>query len=201
MVNKEKAMARRMLLLILCSVLLLLSIIRGRSYEASEKFHIGANELSFVDENKAALALPKQKNSWLIEISRSGGMRPVKETVQINSAKEISATNEAIRNGQNTVTCSRKEKLSERDFLKIKAAVTSSKPSAWETDYSDPKHPICCDQPMTHLKLSLRDGKGREQEYGTSWYPGSYNLVPTDLKALETFIQPLWNAAGDRCDK
>ncbi|HKC64256.1 MAG TPA: hypothetical protein VKB86_11490 [Pyrinomonadaceae bacterium] len=194
-------MTRRLLLVILCSVLLLLSIIRGRSYEASTKFRIGANELSFADENKAALALPKQKSSWLVEISRSGGMRPVKQTVQLNSTKEIMVTSEALRNGQNTITCSRKEKLSERDFLKIKAAVTSAKPSAWETDYFDPKHPICCDQPSTHIKLSLRDDKGKEQDYSTSWYPGSYSLVPTDLKALETFIQPLWSAVEDRCNK
>ena len=194
-------MTRRLLPLILCSVLLLLSITHGRSYEASTKFRTGANELSFVDENKATLALPKQKGSWLIEISRSGGMRPVKEIVQLNSIKEIGVASEEFRNGQNTVTCSRKEKLSERDFLKIKAAITSAKPSAWETDYSDPKHPICCDQPSTHLKLSLRDDKGKEQDYSTSWYPGSYNLVPTDLKALETFIQPLWNAVEDHCDK
>ena len=193
---------RRTLLFVLCFALLMLSITRGRSEEASIKFRAGANELSFTDENKsAALSLPKPKNSWLIEISRSGGMRPVKETVQLNSTKEIMVTSEALRNGHNTVTCSRKEKLSERDFLKIKAAIMSAKPSAWETGYSDPQHPICCDQPSTHLKLSSRDDKGKEQAYSTSWYPGSYNLVPTDLKALETFIEPLWNAVEDRCDK
>lgn len=194
-------MTRKLLPFILCFALLLLSIIHGRSYEASTKFRFGANELNFVDENKATLSLPKPKDSWLIEISRSGGMRPVKETVQINSIKEIMVASEELRNGRNAVTCSRKEKLSERDFLKIKAAVTSAKPSAWETDYSDPLHPICCDQPSTHLKLSLRDGKGKERDYSTSWYPGSYNLVPTDLKALETFIQPLWNAVEERCNK
>ncbi len=191
-----------MLLFALCFALLMLSITGGGSVVTSAKVHASANKLSFTEEGKAsALSLPKAKGSWLIEISTSGGMRPVKNTVQINSAKEISVMSEALRNGQNTVTCSRKEKLSERDFLKIKAAVTSAKPSAWETDYSDPKHPVCCDQPTTHLKLSLRDGKGRGQEHSTSWYPGSYDLVPTDLKALETFIHPLWNAVEDRCNK
>lgn len=193
---------RRVLLFVLCFTLLLLSIMRGRSEATSTKFLIDENKPGFIDESKAAaLSLPKKENSWLIEISRSGGMRPVKETIQLNSIKEISIASEEFRNGQNRVVCSRKEKLSERDFLKIKAAVTSAKPSAWETGYSDPAHPICCDQPMTHLKLSLRDDKGKAKDYSTSWYPGSYGLVPTDLKALETFIQPLWNAIEDRCNK
>lgn len=194
---------RRILPFALCFALILLSVTRGPSAVTSAKSpRPNMTRLSFMDESKAsALSLPKAKGSWLIEISTSGGMRPFKRTVQLNSIKEIGVTSEAFKNGHNTVTCSRKEKLTERDFLKIKAAVTSAKPSAWETDYFDPKHQLCCDQPMTHLKLSLRDDKGREQEHSTSWYPGSYDLVPTDLKALETFIQPLWSAVEDRCNK
>lgn len=192
---------RRTLLFTVFFALLLLSIMHGRSAITSAKFRTGENRLSFTDESKAALSLPRPKGSWLIEMSRSGGMRPIKETVQLNSLKEIMVTSDEFRDGHDTVTCSRKEKLSERDFLKIKAAITSAKPNAWETDYFDPKHPICCDQPSTHVKLSVRDDKGKEQDYSTSWYPGSYGLVPTDLKALGTFIQPLWNVVSDRCEK
>ena len=128
-------------------------------------------------------------------------MRPVKETVRLSSAGEISVTSEQQRGGQTILNCSRKERLSARDLLKIKAAVTAAKPSAWKDNYSDPAHPVCCDQPTTRVKLEWRDDKGKEQTFDTSWYPGSYELVPADLKGLATFIGPLWNAVRDRCSK
>lgn len=163
----------------------------------------GRCEVGRVGEDGAAamLSLPKGKGAWVIEISRSGGMRPVKETVRLNSAGEISATSEQLRGGQTTIGCSRKEKLSARELLKIKAAVTAARPSAWKDNYTDPAHPVCCDQPTTRVKLQWREDKGKEQVYETSWYPGSYELVPADLKGINTFIGPLWNAIRERCDK
>jgi hypothetical protein len=202
---KEKPMMRRMLASILClSFLALSSTTRGRGGEGERANSPGKSENNcFVlsDEGNALLlSLPKGKGAWRIEIGRSGGMRPVKETVQLNSTGEINVLSEQMSGGKTTVTCSRKEKLSPRELLKINAAITSAKPSAWKDSYSDPSHPICCDQPTTEVKLQRRGDKDQE-ETSTSWYPGSYNLVPTDLKAIATFIQPQWDAVRDHCDK
>ena len=194
-------MIRRRLALFLCLSLLVLSVItHGQAYLASEKFSHFRDEAKSGATNETALSLPKGKAAWLIEISRSGGMRPVKETVRLNSTGEINVTSEQLRNGSTSITCSRKEKLSARDLLKIKAAVASARPSVWKDNYSDPAHPVCCDQPTTEVKLEWHNDKGKGQTYSTSWYPGSYSLVPTDLKAIGTFIQPLWDAARDRCN-
>ena len=166
--------------------------------------HYDSQSSEFVLRDEGARAvpsLPKRKGAWTVEISRSGGMRPVKETVKLNSAGEINVVSEQMRGGKTSVTCSRTEKLSARELLKINAAITSAKPSVWKDSYSDPAHPVCCDQPTTEVKLQQRDNKGQEQSYSTSWYPGSYNLVPTDLKAIATFIQPQWDTVRDHCDK
>jgi hypothetical protein len=202
---KEKPMMRRMLASILClSFLALSSTTRGRSSEEERANSLRKSEnICFVlsDEGNAPLlALPKGKGAWRIEISRSGGMRPVKETVQLNSTGEINVLSEQMRGGKTTLNCSRKEKLSARELLKINAAITAAKPSTWKDGYSDPQHPICCDQPTTEVKLERRGDKGQE-ETSTSWYPGSYSLVPSDLKAITTFIQPQWDAIRDHCDK
>jgi hypothetical protein len=146
----------------------------------------------------ASLTLPKGKDAWLIELTRSGGMLPVTETFGLNSAGELSLTRERMTGGRVTVECSRKERLPARDLLKVEAAVRSAEPSAWMQSYNDPQHPICCDQPTTRVKLSRR-AKGRAQDYTASWYPGSYEMAATDLKALLTLVQPLWDAAHERC--
>lgn len=151
------------------------------------------------DDGAGATQLPEGDGAWLIELTRSGGMLPVTETFSLNSAGELSLTRKRMTGGRVAVECSRKERLPARDLLKIKAAVLSAEPSAWKKDYEDPQSPICCDQPTTRVKLSRRGAKGRAQGYSTSWYPGSYETVATDLKALLTFIQPLWDAAHDRC--
>jgi len=198
-------MMRRMLAFMLClSFLALSSTTRGRGGEGDRANSLRKSENNcFVvsDEGDApALSLPKGKGAWRIEISRSGGMRPVKETVELNSTGEIIVLSEQMSGGKRSVNCSRKEKLSARELLKINAAITSAKPSTWKDSYSDPSHPICCDQPTTEVKLQRRGDKGQE-ETSTSWYPGSYNLVPSDLKAIATFIQPQWDAVRDHCDK
>lgn len=195
----------RMFASFLCFALFsLLSTTHGRSakdFANSDRYNQTYKFILRDESNaSAALPLPKGKGAWRIEISRSGGMRPVKETVQINSAGEIYVLSEQVGGGKPTITCSRKEKLSARELLKINAAIMSAKPSSWKDSYSDPSHPICCDQPTTEVKLQWRGGKGQE-ETGASWYPGSYNLVPSDLKAIATFIQPQWDAVRDHCDK
>jgi hypothetical protein len=86
-------------------------------------------------------------------------------------------------------------------LLKIKAAITSAKPSDWKDRYSDPQHPVCCDQTTSEVKLRWRNQKGQARSYNTSWYLGSYDLVPADLKGIATFIRPLWDAAQERCEK
>jgi hypothetical protein len=194
---------RRIFAPLLCLALLaLLPTTRGRSARDFTKSDDDSERIVSREEGDAAtLSLPKGKDAWLVEISRYGGMRPVKEIVQLNSAGEINAISEQFGSGKTTVNCSRKEKLANRELLKIKAAIISAKPSAWEEHYSDPQHPVCCDQPTTEVKLRRRGDKGQEQSYSTSWYPGSYNLVPSDLKAMTTFIQPQWDAVREHCDK
>jgi hypothetical protein len=146
----------------------------------------------------ASLRLPKGKDAWLIELTRSGGMLPVTETFALNSAGGLSLTRERMTGGGVTVECLRRERLPTRDLLKVEAGVRSAEPYAWMQSYNDPQSPICCDQPTTRVKLSRR-AKGRAQDYTSSWYPGSYEMVATDLKVLSNLIQPLWEAAHDRC--
>lgn len=192
---------KRILLLLLCLALpALSSITHGQNPKNSKSFR-AANFYIEQEASQAALLLPAGKGSWLIEVNRGGGMRPGKERVRINSAGEIVVISEHYRNGQREVDCSRKEKLSRSDLLKLKQAILSAKASAWEERYSDPKHPICCDQPTTELSVQQREAGARAQTYSTSWYPGSSKLRPADLVAVETLIQPLWNNTRDRCDK
>jgi hypothetical protein len=159
---------------------------------------VGARQAHKHDDGAGAAALPKGKDAWLIELTRSGGMLPVTETFSLNSAGELSLIRERITGGRVKVECSRKERLPARDLLNVEAAVRSAEPSAWMQSYNDPQSPICCDQPTTRVKLSRR-AEGRAQDYTASWYPGSYDMVATDIKALLTFIQPLWDVAHDRC--
>ena len=51
------------------------------------------------------------------------------------------------------------------------------------------------------LGLVLAAGVAQAQSYTTSWYNGTYKMVPTDLKGIATFIQPLWNATQAHCEK
>ncbi|MBV9929069.1 MAG: hypothetical protein JOZ96_28925 [Acidobacteria bacterium] len=163
---------------------------------------VGARQAHRHDDGAgaASLPLPKGKGAWLVELTRSGGMLPVTETFRLDSAGGLTLTRERMMGGHVTVECSRKERLPTRDLLKVEAAVLSARPSAWKQNYSNPQSPICCDQPTTRVKLSRRGVKGQAQDYTTSWYPGSYETAATDLKVLSGLIQPLWDAAHDRCN-
>lgn len=153
------------------------------------------------EASQLALSLPVGKGSWLIEVSRSGGKRPGKESVRINSAGEIVVISEHFKNGQREVDCSLKEKLSHAELLKLKGAILSAKPSVWQDRYSDPKHPICCDQPTIELALQKLEARGKARTYSTSWYPGSSKLRPADLDDVATLVQTIWNDVRDRCEK
>lgn len=209
-------MMKRMLLLVLClSLVLLVSITHGQSQSGSQTFQrfkirLCAGE-SFVDEagsffNKpqvtpVVLSLPRAKGAWLIEVSRDGGMRPSKSSVSINSAGDISVTSEHSANGGPVIDCSLKERLAVKDLRALKQAIASAKPAAWEERYSDPKHPICCDQPTTSLTLEWRASDGSKKTYSTSWYPGSAKLRPADLVRIEELIEPVWDKTSEKCDK
>jgi hypothetical protein len=139
------------------------------------------------------------KVSWVIEMSRSGGMRPRKESVQISSNGEISVTSERFERGKTIVECSLKEKLSNEDLLELRQAVRSAQYNTWLERYEDPEHPICCDQPTTHLTLRRRGAGGQTVTHSTSWYPGSSDLRPAGLEKLSTLGQTLWNKTRERC--
>jgi hypothetical protein len=153
------------------------------------------------ETNAVALSLPQAQGAWLIEISRSGGMRPHKDSVSINSEGEIGVTSESRVAGRVKVDCALKEKLPAEDSGKLKQAVSSAKPSAWSSRYSDPAHPICCDQPTTSLTLQLRQPDGTARTYSTSWYAGSAKMRPADLVEVLTLAQPLWNNLSERCNE
>jgi hypothetical protein len=156
-------------------------------------------------ENGRGISLPPTNGAWLIEISRSGGMRPGKQSVQLNSAGEISVVSEHFESGRTAVDCSLKEKLSTEDFQKLKAALRSARLSSWRESYEDPKHPICCDQPTTYLTVRRReiaegDGGGDGTiSQTTSWYPGSSELRPIGLVKLAEVAQTLWNKVREHC--
>lgn len=156
-------------------------------------------------ENGQSISLPPTNGAWLIEISRSGGMRPGKRSVQLNSAGEISVVSEHFQSGRTVVECSLKEKLSTEDFQKLKAALRRARLSSWRESYEDPRHPICCDQPTTHLTVHRReiaegDGGGDGTiSQTTSWYPGSAEFRPVGLVKLAEVAQTLWNKASGHC--
>jgi hypothetical protein len=144
---------------------------------------------------------PHGQGAWAVYMSRSGGMRPTKQTVSVNSDGEVSVYAEHYAAGKAVVDCSVKVKLADEDFLRLKEAVRASKPAAWrEGGYSDEKHPICCDQPTTRLTFSRRESRDSTRIVKTSWYPGSSELRPADLAALADVVQELWNKAGERCE-
>ena len=153
-------------------------------------------------EKDNRFAPPQGQGAWTISMSRSGGMRPAKQTVSVNSGGEISVYAEHRGAGGATVVdCSVKVKLAGEDFSKLKEAVRASKPAAWrEGGYSDEKHPICCDQPTTRLTFSRRESRDFTRTIRTSWYPGSSELRPADLTALADVVQELWNKASERCE-
>lgn len=161
--------------------------------------------LSEIQEEAQTRLLPQKDGAWLIEMSRSGGMRAGKESVFINSDGEISVIAERYESGRTVIDCSYKGKLSAEDFQKLKTAMTSAKLSKWREGYDNPKHPICCDQPTTSLTVHRREiaegdggGDGTVSQT-TSWYPGSSQLRPKDLVNLATIAQTLWNNTRERC--
>lgn len=194
-------MKRPMVMLLLCLALPVLSSITHGQNQAALLVDRVANFHIKQEASRPALSLPVGKGSWLIEVNRSGGMRGGKESVSINSAGEIVVTSERYRNGQREVDCSRKEKLSGAELFKLKQAILSAKPSTWQDRYSDPKHPICCDQPTTELSLQRLEARGKARTYSASWYPGSSKLRPADLDAVATLVQTIWNDVRDRCEK
>ncbi len=153
-------------------------------------------------ENDNALPLTQGHGMWSVSMSRSGGMRPAKQTVSVNSSGEVSVYAEHRgAGGAAVVDCDIKVKLADEDFLKLKEAVRASKPAAWrEGGYSDEKHPICCDQPTTRLTFSRRESRDSTRVVKTSWYPGSSKLRPADLTVLADVVQELWNKASERCE-
>ncbi|HWT02969.1 MAG TPA: hypothetical protein VN256_22150 [Pyrinomonadaceae bacterium] len=157
----------------------------------------GAQEES---EGGNTLPFPQGQGAWVVYMSRSGGMRPARQTVSVNSGGEISVHDEHYVAGRAVVDCSVKVKLAEEDFLKLKEAVRASRPAAWRNGYSDKEHPICCDQPTTRLKFSRREARDSARAVSTSWYPGSSELRPADLKELAAVVQELWNKASARCE-
>ena len=195
----------------LCIALLALSYAAAQVEEPkdspAQKSAARGNLFSSTQEDEPRFTLPPKNGAWLIEMSRSGGMRPAKESVGINSDGEISVVSEHYEQGRAVIDCSLKEKLSAADFLKLKKALNAANRSKWRERYEDPKHPICCDQPTTRLTLRHReiaegDGGGDGTiSQSTSWYPGSSELRPRDLVELATVAQTLWNNARERCQK
>jgi hypothetical protein len=139
------------------------------------------------------------KASWVIEMSRSGGMRPRKESVQLSSNGEINVTAERLERGKTVVECSLKEKLSGEDLLGLRQAVRSARDNTWLERYENPKNPVCCDQPTTHFTLRRRGAGGQNVEHSTSWYPSSSDLRPAGLEKLSALAQTLWNKTRERC--
>ena len=72
-------------------------------------------------------------------------------------------------------------------------------PAAWRHGYSDKENPLCCDQPTTRLTFSRRETRAAPRAVNTSWYPGSSELRPADLKELAAVVQELWNKASALC--
>lgn len=150
-------------------------------------------------ENGDILPLPYGNGTWRISMSRDGGMRLAKQSVNVNSLGEISVYADHYAAGGTVVDCSIKVKLAAEDFLKLKEVVRASKPARWRDGYEDKKHPICCDQPTTRLTLSRRESRDFTRTVKTSWYPGSSELRPADLTELAAVVQELWNKASGRC--
>jgi hypothetical protein len=215
-------MMKRIVVFVLCLVLLLLSLVaHGRSQQGSEEF----NRFGEIDQasiklgggagcvdrpgnffvrqevKRIVLTLPQAKGAWLIEINRSGGMRPRKSSVSLNSAGDISVTSEHFARGSSIVDCSLKERVSAKDLRALKQAIASAKPAEWKDRYDDPAHPICCDQPTTSLTLRWRASDGSTKTYSTSWYPGSAKLRPADLVKIQELIEPLWDKTSEKCEK
>ena len=188
-------MTKRRTAFLLCLTLLLFSAAPGPGRAG---YSPGAQE---EEEDKPPLSLPGGRGAWLLELSRSGGMRPTRQTVSINSDGEVAIrTEHYVAGGKPVVDCSLKVKLSAGDLLRLKEAVRSSQPAAWRDGYSDKEHPICCDQPTTRLTLRRRGARATELRYGTSWYPGSSRLRPADLAGVAEVAQELWNKASENCE-
>jgi hypothetical protein len=215
-------MIKRIVVFVLCLVVLLLSFVtHGRSQQGSEEFkRFGERDQAsvklgggagFIDRSgnffvrqevkRIVLTLPQAKGAWLIEINTSGGMRPRKSSVSLNSAGDISVTSEHFARGSSIVDCSLKEKLAAGDLRALRQAMASAKPAEWKDRYDDPAHPICCDQPTTSLTLEWRAANGTTKTYATSWYPDSSRLRPADLVSIESLIEPLWSKTSEGCDK
>lgn len=164
-------------------------------------------KFSETQETTPGISIPRVNGAWLIEMSRSGGMRPGRETLSINSDGEIVVISEHYKNGLAVTECSLKEKLSTEELQQLKAALRSAKLSKWREKYEDPEHPICCNQPTSRLtihRLEIAEGDGGGEgtiSQSTSWYPGSSKLRPNDLVELSTIAQTLWNNAREHCAK
>lgn len=152
------------------------------------------------DGDKLLIALPQGAGAWLLEVSRDGGMRPSRQVISINSDGEVFVYAEHYAAGAAVVDCYAKAKLTAEDFLKLKEAVRSSSSGSWLSGYSDKKHPICCDQPTTRLKLHRREASGSTRTHRASWYPGSSELRPADLAKVAEAAEELWNKARERCE-
>jgi hypothetical protein len=208
--SEVRAMIKRMLVSGVCLSLLALLSGAGQVEGAKVSFQKSSvqgevEKLPEQQENGQSISLPPTNGAWLIEMSRDGGMRPGKRSVQLNSAGEISVVSEHFEGGRIVVGCSLKEKLSTEDFQKLKAAMSRAKLSSWRERYEDPKNPICCDQPTTHLTVRRReiaegDGGGDGTiSQTTSWYPGSAEFRPPGLVKLAEVAQTLWNKVSGRC--
>lgn len=197
-------MIKNLAMLGLCLAFLLLSsafpVEGSKTYAPGDYAISEAGPFLKAQENSHAISLPEARGAWLIEMSRDGGMRPSRYTVQINSDGELSVTSSRYIQGRLTIECSLKEKLSAEDLLKLKRRVRSSKFSAWRENYEDPKNPVCCDQPTTRLTLQRRGAAGAQESHKTSWYPSSSQLRPADIVSLADITGELWNNARARCE-
>ena len=97
-------MIKNLSALFLCVVILILS--STPAVEGAKTFSLPHDDAPGVvrrfcgaQENGQAISLPQMKDSWLIEMSRDGGMRPVKYSIQINSDGDISVTSESYQAG------------------------------------------------------------------------------------------------------
>lgn len=150
---------------------------------------------------RIVIQLPRTRGAWLVEMSRDGGMRPSKSSVSVNFAGDITATSEHFAGGKTVIDCSLKERVPTKALRALREAIAAGRVSIWKDRYEDPEHPICCDQPTTNLTLQWRGTDGLTKTFNTSWYPGSFKLVPADLVKIVELIQPLWNKVGEDCER
>jgi hypothetical protein len=136
--------------------------------------------------------LPHRKGAWEVEVQQGGGMIYRVEGAVVNSDGEV-VIRAARHGGEGAlINCSCSGKISGEDLAQLQRAVSSAKPSQWQSRYEKGQ---IYDAPSSSITLTLRGTDSAEHSYRSSWTSvgAAASLRPADLSEVDNLV---WQIRG-----